>query len=241
MLEMVVVLAIIGGLAYLGAMAAGRLTRTRLNDDTVGLSAMARRAGQLAVETGELHRIVLDLDQGTYRIEECKGGPAAIVKHPEEQDHDLTPEQKAAAIEEARRKLQSLPQNVLPQGGDEERAEAMALAMAGQLDALRTCQLAAGESGKYDGKDLITPVSSGVKIRSVWVQHLEDPVSSGLVAIHFFPVGSAEKAIVELADDDDAFSVLVHGLSGRIETRDSPVARPEDFFLRDVTGEAVPE
>lgn len=244
MLEMIVVLIIIAGLVYLGAMAVGRLSRSRLNDDTMSMAALARRASQLATETGKLHRMVIDLDAGTYRLEVCEGGPAAIVKNPEQQ-RPMTADDKRLALEEARRKLQSIPQNMMPTpsagGMDEGQGEAMALALAGDLAAQRTCALAAGESGRFDNKDLIYPISGGVKVRSVWVQHLEEPVSSGLVAIHFFPVGSAEKAIVELADDDDAFSLLIHGLTGRVEVRDTAVQSPEDFFLRDVNGEAVPQ
>jgi type II secretory pathway pseudopilin PulG len=240
MLEIVVVLIIIAGLMYLGAMAASRLTRSRLNDDTTSLASVIRRSGQLAAETGLLHRVVLDLDAGTYRVEVCEGGPASIAKNPEQADQVLSVDQKRTALEDAQRRLQSVPQNMLPQG-DEESGQDMALALANQLGARRTCSLAAAESGKFDNKDLMLTISPGVKIRSVWVQHLEEPVSSGLVALHFFPVGSAEKAIVELGDDDDAFSILIHGLTGRVEVRDSPVDRPEDFFLRDVNGDAVPE
>ncbi len=240
MLEIIVVLIIVAGLMYLGAMAASRLSRSRLNDDTTSLASVVRRSGQLAAETGLLHRVVLDLDAGTYRVEVCEGGPAAIEKDPKDQDRDMSVDQKRLALEDAQRRLQSVPQNMLPQG-DEQSGQDMALALAGQLAARRTCMLAQAESGKFDNKDLMLTMSAGVKIRSVWVQHLEDPVSSGLVALHFFPVGSAEKAIVELSDDDESFSILIHGLTGRVEVRDSPVARPEDFFLRDINGDAVPE
>jgi hypothetical protein len=217
------------------------LSRSRLNDDTTAMAGLARRASQLATETGKMHRLVLDLDGGTYRIEICDGGPAAIEKNPKLL-RVMSQDEKRAALEEARRKLQSMPQNMMPQGNtDEAQGEAMALALAGDLQAARTCTLAAGESGRFDSKDLVFPMSGGVKIRSVWVQHLEDPVSSGLVAIHFFPIGSAEKAIIELADDEESFSILIHGLTGRVEVRDSAVQRPEDFFLRDVNGDEVPQ
>jgi hypothetical protein len=57
----------------------------------------------------------------------------------------------------------------------------------------------------------------GIKVREVWVQHLEESVTSGQVSISFFPLGWAEMAIVEVADGDgNAFSVLVYGLTGRV-------------------------
>ncbi|MBC8142924.1 MAG: hypothetical protein H7Y38_15985, partial [Armatimonadetes bacterium] len=40
--------------------------------------------------------------------------------------------------------------------------------------------------------------AKGIKFREVWVQHAEDSVTAGVVSIHFFPIGSAEKSIVAL-------------------------------------------
>jgi hypothetical protein len=75
----------------------------------------------------------------------------------------------------------------------------------------------------------------------VWVQHLRDPVTSGMVAIHFFPLGSAEKAIVEIGDGSKTFSVVVWGLTGRVELQDGAIRDPDDFLYRDAEGEESEE
>ena len=68
MLEMMVVLAIIGGLEFIARSGFRLVTRADLVEDATGLTAVMRRASQLAVEHGELHRVVLDLDAGGYVV-----------------------------------------------------------------------------------------------------------------------------------------------------------------------------
>lgn len=234
-----VVLAIIAGLMYLGSSAIKWVTRSTLVENAQHLGALLRRSSQLAVEQGALHRLVIDLDAQTYRVEACEGGSAAISREPEP-EVDRSADKRQAAIEEARRRLAGLPAGALPAGVDTS-AEDMALALAGQLGARRVCTLTDGVTGDLDSKPLTGKIDTDrdVRIKAVWVQHLEDPVTSGLVAIHFFPLGSAEKAVIEVADDRGAFHVLVHGLTGRVEVRSEPLRDPEGFFLRDAEGNRV--
>jgi hypothetical protein len=133
-----------------------------------------------------------------------------------------------------------VPQQALPTGGDAENADEMALALAGQLSARRTCAVSSEVFGDSDGKGTVRAVNRA-KIQQVFVQHLPDPVSSGLVAIYFFPMGSSEKSIIEVADGEKTFTVLVHGLTGRVELRDGALRDPDDFLLRDATGEKEQE
>lgn len=240
-LEVVVVLAIVVGLAALTTGAVRAVRRSTLVDSANELAALMRRASQLAGETGKLHRLVLDLDGQSFRVEACEGGPAALSKAPEPKAVDA--EARKAAVEEARRRLASLPQGAIPASASDsaEASDDVALALANQLGARRTCQLADSYAGALDGRPLMGQLAGdrGVKLQKVWVQHLEDPVQAGLVAVHFFPLGSAEKAVVELADEDGPYQLLVHGLTGRIELRSDVLRDPEAFFLRDATGAKV--
>ena len=80
-----------------------------------------------------------------------------------------------------------------------------------------------------------------IKVRRVHVQHLKDPVTTGQVSINFFPLGHAEKALIEVADDDGTqFTVLLHGLTGRVEVRDGEVD-PDTHMRRDAAGDEVEE
>lgn len=81
----------------------------------------------------------------------------------------------------------------------------------------------------------------GIVIRRVHVAHLRQPVEKGQVSIHFFPLGQTEKAVVELVDrDGDQFTVLLWGLTGRVEVRDGEVD-PDKHMRRDAAGDEVDE
>lgn len=241
-LELLVVIAIIGMLSYLGYGAVRWLRGANVVEATTELASVMRRTEQLAAETGLMHRVVIDLDAQTYRVEVCEGGPGAISSKPLVAGASSDEERKRA-VEDAKNRLASLPQGSLPAGSDPEQSEVMALALAGELGALRTCALSTALSGDTEGRELVRALdpNRSAKVTQVLVQHLEDPVTKGLVAIHFFPLGSAEKAIVEVGDGDKTFSILVHGLTGRVEVRDEPVRNPDEFLMRDATGERTEE
>ena len=62
-------------------------------------------------------------------------------------------------------------------------------------------------------------------------------VSSGEVSINFFPLGQSEKAMLELGDDSgEQYTVLVYGLTGRVELRDGAVD-PDKHMRRNAAGD----
>jgi hypothetical protein len=95
-----------------------------------------------------------------------------------------------------------------------------------------------GVTGDAEGKGWMRQLrkGKGIKFKEIWVQHLDDGVTHGPVAIYFFPQGSAEKAIIEVTDGDDVFSLLVSGLTGRVELMDGEPHDINDHMLRDVLG-----
>jgi hypothetical protein len=81
------------------------------------------------------------------------------------------------------------------------------------------------------------PVEKGIKFKEIWVQHRDDSVTSGQVAIYFFPTGSSEKAVVEITDGSETFSALVYGLTGRVQLKDGELRDVNDHMLRNVLGD----
>ena len=75
-LEIMIVLAVIGGLFFIVRTGFRVLTRADLVEDSTELTAVMRRASQIAVEHGELHRVVIDLDNQAYAVEVCQGATA---------------------------------------------------------------------------------------------------------------------------------------------------------------------
>src|ERR1041384_1160581 len=95
LLEVMIVLAVIGGLFFIVRTGFRVLTRADLVEDSTELTAVLRRTSQLAVEHGELHRVVLDIENSAYVVETCEG-QAAIMRN----------EQLNVDGEEARRALE---------------------------------------------------------------------------------------------------------------------------------------
>lgn len=73
-------------------------------------------------------------------------------------------------------------------------------------------------------------LSSPVKIKSVWVEHLREPAKSGKVAQYFFPGGTAEAAHITLVEENDeqGLTVVVEPLTGDSFIEDTEVPIPQN-------------
>lgn len=242
-LELMIVIAIIGAGAFLLRAGLRAVTKADLVEDATELAAILRRANQLAIERGELHRVVLDLDATTpdaegrvdYVVEQCQGS-AAIARN-----EDVRPDAEGVkrAEERGRAKLSQLPPDALAVG-DADEAMKRTLAVAGHHIADRACSPAVeGFTGDVSGKKWgrALRVKQGIRIKQVWVQHRDERVTKGQVAIYFFPSGTATKSIIELTDGGEVFTILVHGLTGRVELKDGTLRDPDDHMLRNVMGD----
>jgi type II secretory pathway pseudopilin PulG len=242
-LELMIVIAVIGAGAFLLRAGLRAVTKADLVDDAVEFAAILKRTNQLSIELGELHRVVIDLDalnpeaeqRFDYVVERCQGS-AAIARNEE-----LRPDQEGVkrAAERGRQKMNQLPPDALAVG-DPDEAMKRTLAVAGHHVADRTCSPAVdGFTGDTGGKrwGRALRVAKGIKFKAAWVQHRDDRITKGQVAIYFFPTGSATKAVVELTDGGEVYTVLVHGLTGRVELRDGALRDPEDHMLRNVMGD----
>ncbi len=242
LIEMMVVLLVIALLAGALTIGYGRLPSTALRREAVSIAAALRAAYDAAAASGAYHRIELDLDAGTYRVERCEGKlevrRAKDLK--EELDRQKDEAEKAAQLaESAQNAAKSAPIGGAPAMTPEQlllgiQATANpAIGGAGGQSGAR-CTPVRGELGK--------PQKLGghpkVGFNRVWVAHLEDPAQHGKVTITFFPLGTAEKALIELATDpDNVFSIGLQPISGRIEMQQGQLKRPEDFMGTDATGQ----
>jgi Tfp pilus assembly protein PilX len=246
LLEILIVMAILGmGLAVMGTV----LFRADLSDNATELVSVLRRANSLAIENGEMHRVVFDLDaqdpnrkdgrRPDYRVEVCQGA-ATIVRNEQLKTDD---KERIQAIERGKQQMSQLPPDAFA-AGDPDEATRKATALSGHHIADRTCMVVSdAQTGDTRGKEsergapgwerTLVP---GVKFKNIWVQHIDDKSSKGEVAVYFFPMGSAEKAVIELSDGKDTYSILVHGLTGAVELRDGTLRDPDDHMLRNALG-----
>src|SRR5690349_10065955 len=119
-LELMIVLAIIGGAAFLMRTGFRAFTKADLVEDSTELAAVLRRANQLAIEHGQLHRVLLDLDKGGYAVEVCEGQTTIQRNELVRPDE----EEKKRALAKGQEKLSegntSGPQATMLSGGDAE-------------------------------------------------------------------------------------------------------------------------
>lgn len=234
-LEIMIVLAILGGGVVLVRSGFRMLTKADLVENATELSAVLRRASQLAIENGEMHRVVLDLEKGIYVVEVCQG-QAAIVRN---EKLNADPEKVKDALARGQQRMGQLPADAFA-AGDPDEGTKRVTALAGHHVADRTCQPAtAGMTGEVTGKGWQRSlyVSKGIKFKEIWVQHRDEGITKEQVAIYFFPMGAAEKAVIELTDGSETFTVLVHGLTGRVELRDGVLRSVDDHMLKNVMGD----
>ena len=235
MLEIMVVLAIIAGMFVLVRGGFRMVTKADLVEDATELAAMIRRTSQLSIEHGEMHRIVLDLDKNAYVVEVCEG--ATTIARNEAVTNDAL--KKKEALDRGQLQLQTMPKDAFA-AGDPAETERRAIALAGAHVADKECvavtDLVTGDAaGKRWGR--LLEASKGIKFKQVYVQHDDDPVTKGQVALYFWPMGSSEKADVELTDGDAVFSILVYGLTGKVELRDGALKDVNDHMLKNAMGD----
>lgn len=242
LLEIMIVLAVIGGVMYLGLTGLRTLTSADIAGTATDMAALMRRASQKAVETGEMHRLLLDLDKQAFAVEVCQGTQALVRK---QKDAESDPKKAEEAKKRGEERLGQLPTTAgLAAPTDPEAAAKRAVALAGHHVADRLCGPAFEDHrSRKDPVPMVRKLDkdSGIKLREVWVAHLDDSTTAGLVAVYFFPNGSSEKAIINLTDGDGVFSLLVYGLTGKIEVLSTPLANPDDHMLRNALGDREDE
>jgi len=233
-LELMIVLAIIAGAVVLVRSGFRMISKADLVENSTELAAVMKRTGQLAIEKGQMHRIYFDLDKHGYSVEECQG-TYTIQRNEEVRVDD---EKVKQALERGKERMKGVPVEAL--ATDPEVATKQALTLAGHHIADKMCTPVEDPiSGDSTGKRWIRALRSekGIKFKEIWVQHQDESATKGQVAIYFFPNGQSEKAVVEITDGSETFSVLVYGLTGRVQLKDGTLNDVNDHMLRNAMGD----
>lgn len=239
---MVLVLAIIIGTFALLAGGLRRISRADLREETAKIAALTRATYNMATLSGVPHRIVFDLDKQAYRIEACPGDSKL---YRTEEDPATVEEKLTELMDEIKNPPPSATAETLPEivGADSpEKALEAAAALEGVRIGSARCEPAKTPNGDSKGRGNLRKIAGkGVRIKRIHVAHLEDPVSEGQVAINFFPMGTAEKAVIEVVDSADNKSMLlVHRLTGIVEWKGGGFD-PDDHMRRNAKGDREEE
>ncbi len=235
-IELLITLAVVGLLMVVGYMGVRHVRQSDLREDTVRVASSLRASYNMATMSGNLHRLVIDLDKQTYRIEACKGEIKLRRTQQEVQPED---EAELAKLEIAQ--SSSIPKEMLS-ATSPEQATKVAAALSGTRIGTAACKPPVLPNGDADGRGDARKlsISRAIRFKRVFVQHLEEPATKGIVKINFFPLGYAEKAVIEVADDDDhVYALLVHGMTGRVEFRTGELRDPDEHMMRNGIGDRV--
>lgn len=242
-IEVMITLAVVSLAATVGYMGLRRVRQSDLRENTTEVAATLKNAHVMAMETGIHHRVVFDLEKGVFVIEACEG-KLRLERLEEEKQPDPDAEEKAA---EAIKKLQ-LPSDSTMQpeifgASTPEEATKLAMALQGTSVGTAKCGPPKNKRGKLDKRGEPHKMKKGLKIAKIHVQHLENPATEGVVTINFFPLGYAEKAVIQVSDNDEDhnYTLLVHGLTGRIEFRSGAAEDPDKHMRRNAAGDKVDE
>ncbi|MBM4360344.1 MAG: prepilin-type cleavage/methylation domain-containing protein [Deltaproteobacteria bacterium] len=198
-------------------MGIGTLRQARLREASTLLVSAIRIAYDHANATSHVTRLTLDMERGTITMEETEGklflqkgrtGGAAAA-------NDL---EKAAL--EAGEDILDGPKRRRPEFTAVKRSTLDTVAD------LREGDAPAQGAGKSLPKD--------VRFRQIEVAHEDDPVTSEVVYLYFWPGGQAERAAVQLQlgsepTDRDIMTISVKPLTGQVDVDYGAVAmrRPE--------------
>jgi hypothetical protein len=213
-----------------------------------------RNAYLTSTETGKQARVIFDFDEQTFYLEVCpesRGLSRTVAEEAIEapvavSEDGETPEetQRRLGIDPTKLSLDpSIPQELLRAETPEETMKIAAALQGTSVGTLR-CEIYAGSVAEAAGVGAMRAMRTDetIKLRQIYVQHLEEPVTGGRVAVNFFPLGYAEKAIIEIGTEDgDYWSIISRGLGGRVELREGRVDDVDDILLRDASGEEEAE
>jgi len=211
LIEIVIVVVIIALAASGLSFSMGALTKANLRAGAGKLGSAMRYAYNRAVVKGMTVRIAFEVPGNTFSIEEANGAVTLARADDERRQTDEDAPEMAAADPWAA--AQSRVTNALkPNLG------------ASPFSALE------GNDGKAITRYTNVSLGRRVQIVKLLVPHQPDPLEQGPGAVHFFPGGMTEHAVIHLSDGGETvYSIELHPLTGRVRIRPEAY-EPRDFL-----------
>jgi general secretion pathway protein H len=189
LVEVLVVVALIAILAGGAVFGSGMLSSSRLRAGSTLIASAVRLGLARANNSGHATRLVLDLDHDKILLEEASGSRMLREK--------AAPAAGAEAATQAEQAAKAESDRIL-EGPQAPRASFKPVV-----------QFAETPEGRELGK--------GVDLYSVQTEHDDDPITTGVAYVYFWPGGATERAHLQLkrVASEQALTVLVSALTGR--------------------------
>lgn len=223
LLEILVVLAIMTLAASGLSFSLGALARTNLKASAGKLGAAVRFAYNRAITRGTTVRLHFAVPGGKFSIQEARRGVTLAGD---------TDRARAPATDDS--------------GNTTASVDPWAAAQARLAEPMKPAVGASPFSSlvNADGKAIAryadVSLGRGVQIVKLIVAHEPEPLTEGDGAVHFFPGGRTEHAVIQLGDGrEGVYSVEIHPLTGRVRVR--PEAYEPRALLDGADGDAESE
>ena len=236
LIEVIIVVtigAILAGLAIRGLRS---LRKADLREASAQMSGAMRYLFDRASTTGKIHRIVIDMETGTYWAEVSD-------------DRFYIPREETVEQLQAREDKEATEDEEAAQKRERAAREAESGKSAGanssfDLSKLEVADFRPKRARFASFKDLaLKPVKlKKAKVRSVYTPRVTEPLTSGRAYVYFFPLGQTEPAIITLTDpesDDTIYSLVVHPITGRVRIYNQDVPPPRGRERTDDEGTQV--
>lgn len=212
LLEISIGLVLMGLMVAVAVPSLNAVTGARLRESSNVLAGAIRDTFARTALLGRSTRLVLDMEQQAWWVEETEG-VARVRSTKQEADRDgkvtiYTADERLEGVELDTRDAKEQAKLALLTGPTFTPVE--------------------GEWGQPH------KLPAEVRFKSIWVEHLEDKVSGGVVGVYFYPGGYTEEALITLTDDESdngrTLTLAVQSLTGEvfIEDEEPRVPRLEE-------------
>lgn len=189
LIEIGVVIAVMAMLAGLAVPALRNVTGAEARTAVNKLASNIRAARGAAAVSGQTCRMAFDLDNESYLVECADGLQQVSQERSRRGARDDSDDEKEV---------------------DPEDLERMSEKDRYRYELRRRVRYAA--AAKLEPQ----PLTGGLELKQIWTSHQEDAYEKGISYLYFFPSGLAEAAAVQLQSGDDAYTLLVSPLGGRV-------------------------
>lgn len=217
LVEATITIAVIALIAAVAIPSIGNVTRLSLRKSSMMLAAMIQATYDDAALTGDTHRIVFNMTEGTiqvqrsqktFRLQPGTNALVAATKAPTTMGAGLEAMMAGVNLEEGWDEPE-------PEEGESGTAATAALFSIGGLQ---------GGDGGFTDTEKSLKLEDSVKILDVWAEGSDQAVSSGETSLIFFPHGYTQDAMIHLEDENSrVFTIKVWSLTGRAQVLDGYV------------------